>query len=78
MKIEFVNSVMKELNLKLAFVFFSGPLSSVDRGLWNKLLVSKYKDWYDLDAQDKLKILMKRENVVFFRKLSKKTILFWG
>ena len=31
-------------------------------------LVSKYNNWYNLDVQDKLKMLMKSENVVFFAK----------
>ena len=49
------------------FVFFCS-LYSEERGFFNRHLASNYNNWYNLDVQDKLKILMKSENVVFFVK----------
>ena len=47
-KIEFVNSIMRQLNLETTLLFC--PLYSKERELLNRFLVPKYHDWYDLDT----------------------------
>ena len=46
--------------------FFSCPLYSEKRGLLNRLHVSKYNNWFNLDVQDKIKkcIWLKRKNTL--------------
>ena len=61
---------LRSLICKQVFFALFWPLYTEERGLLNRVFVSKYSDLYGLDVQDKPKIPMKSEKKFLFSKIS--------